>query len=307
MPPLTGQTINLRLGSRGSALALWQARTAQQLLCSHYPHLNTEIVTIKTSGDRDLTTPLSSLPHTGYFTKELEAALLDKKIDIAVHSLKDVAARTPAPFALAAILPRGPARDALVLHPRYHSLADLPEIPVILTGSPRRARQLQAIFPQCRTNAVRGNIATRLKKIETEGADALVVAEAALKRLEIEGHPVEILPIEKMIPAPGQGAVALEVLAQREDLLAHLAPIQCEATRRATDMERQLAYLLEGGCSLPLGAHACESDGELVFWTTYCLDDLTPPQVERIVVSPETPVLDAAETMAARFRPESAT
>lgn len=302
MPPATTPTRKLRLGTRGSPLALWQAQTTQALLTAQHPDLEVELVVIKTSGDRDLSTPLDNLPHTGYFTKELEAALRADRIDLAVHSLKDLAAHTAEPFVLGAILPRGSARDALVLHPRYSRLTDLPEEPVFLTGSVRRARQLPGLFPRCRTRPVRGNIHTRIGKVVSEGADALVIAEAALERLNVTGHPVVTLPIEQMVPAPGQGAIALEILAERSDLRERLAPLESETTRRATDMERQLAHLLEGGCSLPLGAHAYPDGDGLTFRTFFCPDDRAQPHFEQLTLPRDADPAQAAETMANRFR-----
>lgn len=301
-PPEAYSRGKLRLGTRGSPLALWQAQTTQALLTAQHPDLEVELVVIKTSGDRDQSTPLDNLPHTGYFTKELEAALCADRIDLAVHSLKDMAAQTAEPFVLGAILPRGPARDALVLHPRYSRLTDLPEEPVILTGSVRRARQLPGLFPRCLTRPVRGNIHTRIGKVASEGADALVIAEAALERLNVTGHPVVTLSIEKMVPAPGQGAIALEILAERSDLREHLAPLESETTRRATDMERQLAYLLEGGCTLPLGAHAYPNGDGLTFRTVFCPDGQAQPRFEQLRVPHDADPTQAAETMANRFR-----
>ena len=302
MPPATTPTSKLRLGTRGSPLALWQARTTQTLLTAHHPDLEVELVIIKTSGDRDQTTPLDNLPHTGYFTKELEGALEADRIDLAVHSLKDMAAHTAEPFVLGAILARGSARDALVLHPRYSQLEDLPAEPMILTGSVRRARQLPGLFPRCRTRPVRGNIQTRIDKLVREKADALVIAEAALERLNITGHPVVTLSVEEMVPAPGQGAIALEILAERSDLRKRLAPLESVITRLATDMERQLAYLLEGGCSLPLGAHAYPDGDGMAFRTVFCPDGQAQPHFEQLNLPRDADPAQAAETMANRFR-----
>ena len=302
MPPATTPTSRLRLGTRGSPLALWQAQTTQDLLTAQHPDLEVELVIIKTSGDRDQSTPLDELPHPGYFTKELEAALVSNRIDLAVHSLKDMAVQTAEPFALGAILPRGPARDALVLHAKYNRLTDLPKEPIILTGSVRRSRQLPGLFPRCSTRPVRGNIQTRIDKIVREKADGLVVAEAALERLKITGYPVAVLPIEKMVPAPGQGAVAVEILAERTDLRRLLNPLESAETRRATDMERELAYLLEGGCSLPLGAYAFPDGGGLSFRAVFCADDQAQPHFEQLRVPHDADPAQAAETMANRFR-----
>ena len=226
--------IKLRLGTRGSELALVQTKQVTELLAAEHPNLEVETVVIKTRGDRDQTTPLDSLPTTGYFTKELEAALSAGQIDVAVHSLKDLAAKTPEPYRLAAILPRGSARDTLVLHPKYRQLSDLPEAAIVLTGSERRARLLQEILPGCEVRPLRGNIQTRLRKLVDQEADAVVMAEAALQRLGVDQQTVVPLSLEEMVPAPGQGAIALEVLSDRDDLLQLLHPMDSDTTRRAT-------------------------------------------------------------------------
>ena len=295
-----------RIGTRGSPLALWQASQAVQALKNCHPGLEVETVVIKTSGDSDQTTPLDDLPSTGYFTKELEEALIQGRIDMAVHSLKDMAARVEQPFQLAAVLPRGPAGDVLVLHPRIVHVNDLPDSPTFLTGSVRRAQQLRAVYPGCRTQAVRGNIHTRLRKLTDGDAHGLVMAEAALMRLEITGYLTRTLPLDKVVPAPGQGAIALETLANREDLVPLLQPLESAETRRATDMERQLAYLLEGGCSLPLGAHASPlpEGGDLLFRASLSPDSKSLPVYQHMQVGPGISPAEAAETLARRVRGE---
>ncbi len=295
---------DIRLGSRGSALALWQAGQAADALQAHYPELNVATVVVKTSGDRDQSTPLDQLPHPGYFTKELEASLLAGAIDVAVHSLKDMAAKVGEPFQVAAILPRGPAGDVLVLHPRHADEQALPPKPAILTGSVRRAQQLRTLYPGCRALPVRGNIHTRLRKLGEQQVDALVMAAAALDRLGIAGYTTVALPLDKMIPAPGQGAIALETLADRADLTALLNPLDSPAARRATDMERHFAYLLEGGCSLPLGAHAWvdSGGGAMVFLASLGPDSDALPVYQRMEVSAGDDPLEAAAMMANRFK-----
>ncbi len=275
---------DVRLGSRGSPLALWQARQAADALQTHSPDVNIATVVVKTSGDRDQSTPLDRLPHPGYFTKELEASLLAGEIDVAVHSLKDMAARVGEPFQVAAVLPRGEAGDVLVLHPRHADEQALPPEPKFLTGSVRRAQQLKSLYPGCRVLPVRGNIHTRLRKLGAQQADALVMAAAALARLGITGYSTVALPLDKVVPAPGQGAIALETLANRDDLTTLLNPLESPAARRATDMERHFAHLLEGGCSLPLGAHAWADSGggAMVFLASLGLDGDALPVYQRM-------------------------
>lgn len=297
-PPLT----DLRLGTRQSPLALAQTDLVKEALSAQYPQINLRTVPITTRGDRDLTTPLDSLPATGYFTKELEAALLEERIDVAVHSLKDLAARTPDPFSLGAVLPRGPARDVLVLNPRYESLADLPERALILTGSVRRARLLQRVLPGCETRPLRGNIQTRLNKLVEENADALVMAEAAIRRLGLHGKHIVPLPVEEIVPAPGQGAIGLEILAGRTDLAELLQPLDDPATRQATDMERHLAALLEAGCSVPLGAHVYVADSQLMFVAAYYSAGEAEPHLGRLQLPLDADPRESAEKMAALLR-----
>ena len=280
MPPEN----KLRLGTRGSNLALIQTRQVVELLAASQPELALETVIVKTRGDLDQTTPLDSLPSTGYFTKELEQALVDDTIDIAVHSLKDMAAQTVAPYYLAAVLPRGRAEDALLLNPRHRSLADLPERPFFLTGSVRRQRQLARLYPGCRTEHVRGNIQTRIRKLSEQDADALVVAAAAIDRLGIDDQNVVTMPIEKMIPAPAQGAVAIECLESKPEIIAALARIDDRPTREAVDIERKIMAMLEGGCSLPLGVHVYPESGDLHVLAGYFPEETDAAQIvhERI-------------------------
>ena len=306
MPHLTDYPQIIRLGTRGSALALWQAESVKATLLAKYPDTSVEIQVIKTSGDKDLTTPLDSLPFPGYFTKELEAALMEGRIDIAVHSLKDMAARTVGPFKLAAVLPRGPAEDALVLNPKSKTVNDLPPEPLILTGSIRRQRQLARLFPGCRTGHVRGNIKTRIRQLSDQNADALVVAKAALIRLGIEDQKFITFSVDQMIPAPAQGAIAIECLANSKSLLALLQTIEDKITRRAVDIERQITALLEGGCTLPLGVHVSPRNDGLLLTVGFFPKDPQGVQIirETIHSTDDIPAVIAAVT--GRFHLEGA-
>ncbi|MEE9465008.1 MAG: hydroxymethylbilane synthase [Candidatus Neomarinimicrobiota bacterium] len=298
MPHITDYPQKIRLGTRGSALALWQAEDVKATLLTKYADLSVEIQVIKTSGDKDLATPLDTLPFSGYFTKELEAALMEGTADIAVHSLKDMAARTIDPFKLAAVLPRGPAEDALVLNPKYKTVNDLPQDPFILTGSIRRQRQLARLFPGCRTGHVRGNIKTRIRKLSEQNADALVVAKAALIRLGIEDQKVITFSVDQMIPAPAQGAIGIECLTKRKSLLALLHTIEDKITRTAVDIERQITALLEGGCSLPLGVHVSPRDAGLLLTVGFFPKDPQGVQIiqETIHSTDDIPAVIAALT-----------
>ena len=256
----------LRIGTRGSALALWQARTVASLLGTR--GLACEIVTYKTSGDRLQDAPLTEPGTKGLFVKELEDALLTGAVDLAVHSAKDMSVVLPDGLTIAAVLPREDPRDALVL-PRSSSAARdlaaaasaLGPAPSIGTSSIRRSAQLRAVWPQARFGAVRGNVDTRLRKLDAGEFDALVLAAAGLKRLGHADRITVALEIEDCIPAPCQGIVAIETRVDGPAVLRDIDDAAAAASFRA---ERALISALGGGCQLPLGAIAVHSGGALV-------------------------------------------
>ena len=247
----------LRIGTRGSALALWQARTVASLLGAR--GVATEIVTYKTSGDRLQDAPLTEPGTKGLFVKELEDALLSGAVDLAVHSAKDMSVTLPDGLTIAAVLPREDPRDAVVLKGTPAPLgldgvrAALGDAPSFGTSSIRRTAQLRALFPRARFAAVRGNVDTRLRKLDQGEFDAMVLAAAGLKRL---GHADRItlaLDAADCVPAPCQGIVAIETRADVPAGLREINDPQAEACFRA---ERALIRALGGGCQLPLGALA---------------------------------------------------
>lgn len=255
----------LRIGTRGSALALWQARTVASLLGAR--GLACEIVTYKTSGDRLQDAPLTETGTKGLFVKELEDALLTGAVDLAVHSAKDMSVVLPDGLTIAAVLQREDPRDALVL-PRSSSARDLAAAtsalgpaPAIGTSSIRRSAQLRAVWPQARFGAVRGNVDTRLRKLDAGEFDALVLAAAGLKRLGYADRITVALEIEDCIPAPCQGIVAIETRVDGPAVLRDIDDAAAAASFRA---ERALISALGGGCQLPLGAIAIHSGGALV-------------------------------------------
>jgi len=260
----------LRIGTRGSLLALWQARTVASLLDAR--GVATEIVTYKTSGDRLQDAPLTDVGTKGLFVKELEDALLSGAIDLAVHSAKDMSVTLPDGLAVAAVLPREDPRDAVVLPRRQDfggqaaaaSLEDvrqaLGDTPSFGTSSIRRTAQLRALFPHARFGAVRGNVDTRLRKLDAGEFDAIVLAVAGLKRL---GHADRItlaLDVEHCIPAPCQGIVAIET---RMDAPAALREIDDPVAHVSFRAERAIIAALGGGCQLPLGALATPTGSDL--------------------------------------------
>lgn len=242
----------LRLGTRGGALALWQARTAARLVADAHPGLAIEIRVIRTTGDRASSTPIAAIGGTGVFTREIEQALRDGQIDVAVHSLKDLPTRLAGDLALAAVLERGDPRDALVA-PTGARLASLPPRARLGTSSPRRRAQVLACRPDVVALDIRGNVPTRLEKLDRGDYDALLLAAAGLHRLGLEGRITEYLDPDIVRPAPGQGAIAVEARAGDGRVIDLLAAIDHGPTRLATMAERACLAELEGGCQVPVG------------------------------------------------------
>jgi hydroxymethylbilane synthase len=250
----------LTIASRESRLALWQAEHIQTRLQELYPDLTVNILPMTTQGDQILDKTLSKIGGKGLFVKELETALLDGRADIAVHSAKDVPMVLPEGFTLAAICEREDARDAFVSN-RYGALADLPEGAVVGTASLRREAQIRARFPHLQIQPLRGNVQTRLRKLDEGEFDAIILASAGLIRLELAHRITGFIDVAESLPAPGQGALAIEISAARPDLLAVLAPLNHASTVACVLAERTLSRFLGGSCQIPLGAYATETDG----------------------------------------------
>jgi len=243
----------LRIGTRASRLALRQAGYVRDRLRRTYAECRVELVPIKTTGDRVLDRPLARIGGKGVFTREIERALLDGRVDLAVHSLKDLPTALPEGLALGAIPPRGPAGDAL-LSRRWPSLDRLPPGARIGTGSLRRQAQLLAWRGDLVVQSIRGNVETRLKKLESQDLDGAILAVAGLERLGLAGRITQPVPTEIMLPAPGQGALAIEVRSDDPALSACVAALDDPAARVATAAERALLEALGGGCQVPIGA-----------------------------------------------------
>ena len=218
------------IATRESPLAMWQALHVQALLRNRYPELDVEILGMTTKGDQILDKTLSKIGGKGLFVKELEAAMLEGTADLAVHSLKDVPMVLPEGFTLAAVSSREDPRDAFV-SPKYERLEDMPAGARVGTASLRRELMLRSEFPHLTVLPIRGNVGTRLSKLDKGEFDALVMAGAGLKRLKLEDRIRELLPVETSLPAPGQGALGIEVRADRKDLLELLAFINDEDIR----------------------------------------------------------------------------
>lgn len=242
----------VRFGTRGSPLALWQARWAAAALRTLHPDLKTDIVVIRTAGDRNRLDPLPQIGGKGLFVKDIEEALLREEIEVAVHSLKDLPTELPSGLHLGAIPQRAEVRDAFVSRSGQKLAADTSSWR-IGTSSLRRRAQLLAAYPAVQVQDIRGNVDTRLRKLWQGEVDALVVAAAGLIRLEKQAVITELLPCEMMLPAVGQGALALETLAGHwVDTL--LAPLHDPLTASAVSAERAFLHHLEGGCSVPVAA-----------------------------------------------------
>jgi hydroxymethylbilane synthase len=253
-----------RIGTRQSPLALWQAEAIQGLLQGHHPNLTMELVLFTTQGDRKIDQPLPQIGGKGVFTLELENALRSGEIDLAVHSLKDLPTELDEAFTLGATPERGSPFDALVSR-NGKPLRDLPKGAVIGTSSLRRSAQLQAYRSDLKIQSIRGNVDTRLRKIlDPNGEyDAGVLALAGLQRLGKTEAVTEILDVELMLPAPGQGALAVQCRAGDAELLELLRPLDHAETRACVLAERAFLRHLEAGCRLPVSAYAIIEEGTL--------------------------------------------
>ena len=250
------------IGTRSSKLALWQADYVEAKLRERYPELHVVQKRMTTKGDRVLDAPLAKIGGKGLFTKELEQAMLEGEIDIAVHSLKDMPTELPEGLVLAAVTERFDPGDAVV-SPRYQTLTNLPQGAKVGTSSLRRRAQLLAKRPDLEIVSLRGNVNTRLKKLEEENFDAIILAVAGLKRLGFHDRITEVLPREICLPAVGQGALAIEARAADEATLSLIAFLDDVATRAAARAERAFLARVEGGCQVPVGVYAEAADEAL--------------------------------------------
>lgn len=252
----------LRIATRQSLLALWQANYVKQRLQQYYPELNVELVPMVTKGDVILDSPLAKIGGKGLFVKELENALLEHRADIAVHSMKDVPMVFPEGLMLAVICPREDPRDVFVSN-HYASLADLPEGAVVGTSSLRRQCQLKALRPDLVIRSLRGNVGTRLGKLDNGDYDAIILASAGLIRLGEAHRITEFLDIETCLPAVGQGAVGIECRADDHQVQTLLAPLADPTTHSCVLAERAMNHRLQGGCQVPIAGYAVLQNEQL--------------------------------------------
>ncbi len=250
------------IATRESRLALWQAEHIKARLEGLYPGCGVELLGMTTRGDQILDRPLAKVGGKGLFVKELEAALLDGRADIAVHSMKDVPMLMGEEFALPCITARESPLDAFVSN-RYDSLADMPPGAVVGTSSLRRESQIHAQYPFLGVTSLRGNLDTRLRKLDEGHYDAIILAAAGLTRLGLGERIRSVMPAEVSLPSAGQGALGIECLAVRKDLIGWLQPLVDADTTACVLAERAVARALAGSCEVPLGAYALMREGRI--------------------------------------------
>ncbi|SEL31581.1 hydroxymethylbilane synthase [Colwellia chukchiensis] len=257
---MTQQTV--RIATRKSALALWQAEYVKAQLEHYHSDIKVELLPMSTKGDIILDTPLAKVGGKGLFVKELEVAMLEDRADIAVHSMKDVPVEFPEGLGLEVICPREDPRDAFVSN-TIASLAELPQGAIVGTSSLRRQCQIKAMRPDLDIRDLRGNVNTRLKKLDNGEYDAIILAAAGLIRLEMPERIRQYIAPEVILPANGQGAVGIECRSDDARIKTLLAPLGCEATRIRVLAERAMNRALEGGCQVPIGSYAVLDGAEV--------------------------------------------
>ncbi|TMM45772.1 hydroxymethylbilane synthase [Colwellia ponticola] len=255
----------IRIATRKSALALWQAEYVKERLEHFHEGINVELVPMSTKGDVMLDTPLAKVGGKGLFVKELEVAIMEGRADIAVHSMKDIPVDFPEGLGLEVICPREDPRDAFVSN-TIKSLSELPQGAIVGTSSLRRQCQLKASRPDLDIRDLRGNVNTRLRKLDEGEYDAIILAAAGLIRLEMSDRIAQYIEPEEILPANGQGAVGIEARVNDPKIAALLAPLECKATRIRVLGERAMNKALEGGCQVPIGSYAVISaDGKDIY------------------------------------------
>ena len=247
---------NIRIGTRSSKLAVWQAKKVQEKLKEI--NISSTIVQINSSGDKDLSKPIYELGITGVFTKEIDIALINKEVDIAVHSLKDVPTALPKGIVQSAVLKRGSEKDVIIINKDLLKLNN-----TVATGSLRRKAQWLNKYKSDKIVDIRGNVGTRLKKLKQSNWRGTIMAKAGLERLNL--LPLNYIDLEWMIPAPAQGAISVQNLAKNSLITKMLNKITHSETEMCTNIERTFLKKLEGGCSAPIGAHAKVVDGCIEF------------------------------------------
>jgi len=288
---------NIRIGTRDSKLAMWQAEWVKNQLTNLYPHLQFELVAMKTKGDKILDVPLSKIGDKGLFTKELELGLLSEELDMAVHSLKDMPTLLPEGLIISTFCEREEPRDVF-LSKNGISLEELPTGAIIGTSSLRRKSQLKHYRPDFEFMDLRGNLQTRWNKLTDSNMDGIVLAAAGVKRLGWEDRITQILSEDMMISAVGQGSIAIEVVEQRTDIQELLSRLNHLETEQAVRAERALMRKLEGGCQVPIGALAQVVDGQITLrGMVASLDGIRLIKAEAMGTDPEMVGIEVAERL----------
>ncbi len=258
---------SITIGSRGSALALAQTNHMARMLGVLNPEFKVSVKVIRTTGDKMTTASLAQLANEtkGLFVKEIEDALLEGTVDLAVHSLKDLPTELPPGLVVGSVPEREDPRDALIGREPWASLEELPQGARVGTSSLRRQLQLEHWRPDVKVLPIRGNVDTRIRKLETEGLDAILLAAAGLNRLGLAEKATFMFPVDRMVPAIGQGALAIECREKDEVVRELLAPLEDPETRLAVTAERLFLAAMGGGCQVPLGAHAVVGGGKAHF------------------------------------------
>lgn len=262
----------IKIATRNSPLALWQAEYAAELIEKTFPEIKTELLPMTTRGDRILDVTLNKIGGKGLFLKELEQSMLDGEADIAVHSMKDVPADMPEDFVICSIFKRHDASDAFVSN-NYSKLEELPKGAVVGTSSLRRQSQLLAIRPDLKVTPLRGNVQTRLRKLDDGEYDAIILATAGLERMGMDERIRSKLSPDAWLPAVGQGAVGVECLSGRSDLIDLLSQLTDVETAECVQAEREMNRILNGSCSVAIGAYASRQQQGLFMEAIVCAPD----------------------------------
>lgn len=252
----------LRIATRGSPLALWQAEHVADCLSSLHPELKISLVKMKTQGDKILDAPLAKVGGKGLFVKELEVGILEGRADLAVHSMKDVPVSFPEGLELAVMMEREDPRDAFVSN-NYENLASMPAGSIVGTSSLRRQTQIRQAFPHLKIDWLRGNVNTRLAKLDAGEYDAIILAAAGLLRLGFSARIKSSMSVEECLPAIGQGVLGIEMRSDDEQLRELIAPLGDEQTTIRVTAERALNETLNGGCQVPIAGYALLEDGQI--------------------------------------------
>ncbi len=273
---------SLKIGTRASKLAMWQANWVKSTLANAYPQQTIELITIKTKGDKILDVPLAKVGGKGLFVKEIEQALLDGRIDIAVHSMKDMPAEIPTGLCIGAIPPREDSSDVLISK-EGHLFSELKRGAIVGTSSLRRGAQIRHQRPDIQIVPLRGNVETRLKKLQTENLDAVVLAAAGVKRLNLEHRVTEHLNSDIMLPAVGQGALSIEIRQNDPDIQPLIEVLDDPETRAIVRGERAFLNYLGGSCQVPIAGHGVIDQN--IFKLTGLVADLDGSRILKATLS----------------------